>query len=249
MEQEQLKSDGFCYAVTLTYKDEYVPYDAETGLSVSKDDLTLFLKRVRNYITRQALPLDYTGKRVLFEGKTRFKYYAVGEYGELRYRPHYHIIFFGVNTINAEAFANLVDFAWSDENRISKGIIYVDELSTKAIRYCCGYIVENRKKSNQAFSLISKGIGEGYLTLSNQKYHKQNLNRYGKKQNGVHVRLPRYYTNKIFSIKDNEKLMNKGLKYFQELTDEEVMSKVQSNINLSETKKRQLSTNSKFKKL
>ena len=46
-----------------------------------KTDLQLFLKRLRYYVTKR-LP------------KEKVRYYAVGEYGPVHFRPHYHLLLF-----------------------------------------------------------------------------------------------------------------------------------------------------------
>ena len=75
------------YFVTLTYNPEHVPVtwhvDPETGealsgLSLRKRDLQLFLKRLRRH----------TGQEI--------RYFAAGEYGSKTFRPHYHLILFGL---------------------------------------------------------------------------------------------------------------------------------------------------------
>lgn len=64
--------------LTLTYNDEHLP----STKNLSYRALTLFIKRLR----RQLSKTRYNQK---------WKYYAVGEYGENFSRPHYHIILFG----------------------------------------------------------------------------------------------------------------------------------------------------------
>lgn len=77
------------YFVTLTYNDEHVPKsyyaDPDTGLAhpsltLSKRDLQLFMKRLR-----AAFPND------------KIRFYACGEYGPQTWRPHYHMILFGIH--------------------------------------------------------------------------------------------------------------------------------------------------------
>lgn len=63
--------------LTLTYADDHCP----PGGNVDRDHLYLFLK-----LLRKKLALDF-GKRIT--------YYAVGEYGRKRLRPHYHLCIFG----------------------------------------------------------------------------------------------------------------------------------------------------------
>lgn len=61
--------------VTLTFSDEHLPPD----LSVSVRDLQLFMKRVR--------------KKFGFG----VRFFACGEYGDENWRPHYHVILFGID--------------------------------------------------------------------------------------------------------------------------------------------------------
>lgn len=84
MEHQYHESSWF---LTLTYDDEHLPpaypVDPATGeiLSVHatlvKRDLQLFFKRLR-----------FSGQKV--------RYYAAGEYGTQTYRPHYHLLVFGL---------------------------------------------------------------------------------------------------------------------------------------------------------
>lgn len=61
-----------CFA-TLTYRDEKLP----PGGSLDTRDLELFWKKLRHRV------------------KTKIRYFACGEYGEKRSRPHYHACIFG----------------------------------------------------------------------------------------------------------------------------------------------------------
>lgn len=84
LEAEYHKSN---YFVTLTYDDLHVPTgyyaDPDTGeakeaMTLRKRDLQLFMKRLRKN----------TGQDLRF--------YAAGEYGTQTFRPHYHLIIFGL---------------------------------------------------------------------------------------------------------------------------------------------------------
>lgn len=83
----ELEYHESAYFVTLTYDDYHVPRsyypDPDTGeaqlsLTLQPDDVTLFLKRLRKN----------TGQE--------FRYFYCGEYGPSTWRPHYHLIIFGL---------------------------------------------------------------------------------------------------------------------------------------------------------
>lgn len=61
--------------LTITYSPENLPADG----SIHKEDLQLFLKRLRKAL-----------------GEEKIRYFACGEYGEKYSRPHYHLIIFGI---------------------------------------------------------------------------------------------------------------------------------------------------------
>lgn len=89
--EQQYHSD--CWFLTLTYDDEHLSTSHAIGafgdiLSVHatlvKRDLQKFLKRVR------------------FNSGQAIRYYAAGEYGTQTYRPHYHILLFGLKLDDLE---------------------------------------------------------------------------------------------------------------------------------------------------
>ena len=62
--------------VTLTYSDQNLPSKGH----IVKKDLQDFFKRLRYFL-----------------GEDKIKYFACGEYGEKRFRPHYHAIIWNVS--------------------------------------------------------------------------------------------------------------------------------------------------------
>lgn len=72
----EAKGHPFSCFVTLTYNEENYPKDG----SLCKKHLQKFLKRLRQAIYPR-----------------KIRYYAVGEYGEEKFRPHYHLIVFGLS--------------------------------------------------------------------------------------------------------------------------------------------------------
>jgi len=108
--------------VTLTYSSEHLP---ENG-SLQPRDLQLWLKRVRF----ELLPL-------------RVRYFAVGEYGEEKDRPHYHISLFGVRW---NALAVRSRNAFDPRKCILKtwgfGGAFVTEFNETTAQYISGYVVK-----------------------------------------------------------------------------------------------------------
>ncbi len=130
--------------VTLTYSDDYY----KGGLV--KNDLKLFLKRLREYMRRRDGGINYN---------RNYKYYAVGENGELGNRGHYHIAFLGLSSSYLNSFIRKL---WSF------GFVSVENLTIGRINYTLKYmdkaIYDYKLKTDKngfdlPFSLCSKGIG------------------------------------------------------------------------------------------
>lgn len=145
--------------ITLTYDDDNLPSNGSLSIEESKK----FVKRLREHLSRT----DFPKKKIYMFGRERFvpdfKFYIAGEYGSEKntYRPHYHIILFGVNQFVASDFARR---AWK------KGNIYVSSLNGARIRYCMKYIdkqydsdIVPDKSFQVPFSTWSKGLGQDFI--------------------------------------------------------------------------------------
>lgn len=130
--------------VTLTYDDEHLP---EGGTLVPRD-AQLFLKRLRKLVAPMSL-----------------RFFLVGEYGEQRERPHYHLALFGMG-LEGEA---LVHKAWG------MGFTQTAFLTQQSAQYIAGYVVKKLtdpddrrlKGRHPEFSRMSRngigGIGAGAM--------------------------------------------------------------------------------------
>lgn len=108
--------------VTLTYGPRFLPVDG----SVSPNHLRLFLMRLRKAIA-----------------PVRIRYYAVGEYGEMSWRPHYHLILFGLPRSKIEA----IDKAWIDvETKKPLGMVHVGDVTMQSAGYCAAYVQKGMTK-------------------------------------------------------------------------------------------------------
>lgn len=124
LEQTQHADSTF---ITLTYDDERLL----DGGNLLPKDLQDWLKRFR----KATSPL-------------RLRYYAVGEYGDLSQRPHYHLALFGYpNCERGQSFyssrrsrccprCDLVSDTWGH------GHILLGELTTESAQYIAGYVLK-----------------------------------------------------------------------------------------------------------
>lgn len=160
--------------VTLTFAEEYVPkrnvycdFTRDGQLLQSYDfDKTIlqkFVKRVRRYIDYHKLGL-------------RFKYIAVGEFGHLRGRCHYHLIMIGVS---AQIITPIIEKCWRF------GIFDVKDCDDKASFYCTKYMTKSESKlwfapnsDNYYFNALlreikvqkTKDVPPGQKPISSVKY-------------------------------------------------------------------------------
>lgn len=133
LEMESQYWKDLCF-VTLTYDDDNLPYHivskelicediGQSGSdiaddfympSLAYDDLTLFVKRLRKCI-------DF-----------KIRYFAVGEYGTRRGRPHWHILFFGLP--GTDECQRLIQEKWD------KGFVKVKPFFPETCVYVAGYV-------------------------------------------------------------------------------------------------------------
>jgi len=171
------KNSLTAYFITITYDDWNYPTDGK----VDKRRLQTFFKDLRNkqdYLSR-------TGQIRQINGLEwpKFKYYAVGEYGTLTSRAHYHAIMFN---IHPDVLRDILQI-WG------MGHVLVVNCNGATIHYVTKYVVN--KDQTDAFSLMSKGLGQAYSV--NAPYHRKNSINYVKSE-GHTFRMPRYYKDQFF---------------------------------------------------
>jgi len=216
MEYEMAKSKT-AYFVTLTYDTANVPYDKygnKVLVSTRDQDLKLwlhekhrkritkafkrsipdrslqgFFKRLRSNQKRGDITIEHLQHGLCNDDQVRF--YATGEYGSLRERPHFHAIIFNA------ARANIVK-SWT------LGTVHC----VKANRYTIGYVMKyldkhmNKKQAwnkPPEFNIMSEGIGLDYVK-ENTKWHNDNLDiLFVMSKSGFRIPMPRYYRNAMFN--------------------------------------------------
>lgn len=211
-EDKMSKTSSF---ITLTYDTQHVPLTRNGFMSLEKRHLQLFFKRLR--------------KR---DKKSHIKYYAVGEYGGKTLRPHYHIIIFNAKISDIQE----VWVSYDDEGKPSPtGSIHYGTVSGASVGYTLKYM---SKKSRiplhvnddriPEFSLMSKGLGSGYLTEEIISWHKNkkllDKRMYLTLPGGKKASMPRYYKEKIYNEQERKRIAYfAAIKYREEEIQKEKM--------------------------
>lgn len=158
--------EATCYTdncfLTLTYADKHLPTLDDGTPTLKPEDLRNFWKRLRKEIS----PL-------------KIRYYAVGEYGDDNFRPHYHAALFNFppcrqketqyrdGLISCCPRCDLVNRIWG------KGRVFLGTLETDSAQYISGYVLKKLYKKTDPrldgrhpeFSRMSTdgGIGVSFM--------------------------------------------------------------------------------------
>lgn len=209
--QEAKRSESALF-ITLTYNNDTVPITGKGYMTLNKRDVQLFLKRLRIYSVRskkyrglaasckprhnkQNTSTNPPKQKQKLKLKSKIKYYLAGEYGGKTDRPHYHLIIFNSTFEDIEA-------TWL------KGSVWYGELSEASAAYTLKYISKDTRipmhkndDRTPEFSLMSKRLGDNYLTPQIIRYHKKALIErfYLTVPGGNKIAIPRYYKKKIYT--------------------------------------------------
>lgn len=167
--------------VTLTYDEQNVPITPSGKKTLKKSDVQDWMKRLRHHYKKHS--------------NEKIRYYIVGEYGTKTTRPHYHAILLNMR------LPEIIQETWG------KGFTYSPTVRNGGVSYVLKYVSKERGKwtddRQREFSLVSNGIGENYITDETRRYHTSNIrNAYVTTGNGLKIRMPKYYKEKIY---DEEK--------------------------------------------
>lgn len=144
--------------VTLTYNNTYLPRTDSGHPTLRGDDVTRFLKRLRQNLIRR-----YDASVV-----SKLRYCLCGEYGSHTFRPHYHVLFWNFPNLgssdsvrNLSSCINAIQDSWSTivnyvKNPVTGvpepvyaelGFISCYEATTGAAGYVAKYIGKNTPQS------------------------------------------------------------------------------------------------------
>lgn len=190
---EELKIAPYSYFFTLTYRDDDLPWICSVKYKnefpcLSKRDIQLFMKRLRKNI------------------KEKIKYHIVGEYGPETLRPHYHGLLFSFVPISEKLFIS----CWSKSDL--KFDVFEPAFTRSAAGYVSKYIcavpflpdfIKDSDRSVKPFTLCSNGLGLSYLEINPEIVNKKiNQLETFVVLDGVKMRMPRYYQDKLFPKPD-----------------------------------------------
>lgn len=216
-----------CYFVTLTYADDFLPYeyikaDTRTGeiLKDIKSDTPIlnpnhivnFFKRLRRYSDGE-----------------KFKYFYVGEYGDPgnTARPHWHIILH--TNLDWKKIRDLISYSWSEscEKSTSKGVFRklgkyetyrvsfgrfsVSAVTMRRIRYCAKYVVKdcNSQELVPKYARWSKNYGIDWLNSYEAKDCELVGRLYAYTQDAKPASLGRYFTHRMFDKDTYQSLVDR----------------------------------------
>lgn len=128
--------------VTLTYAEDQLP----AGGSLQPKDLQNWLKRLR----KRVAPLS-------------LRFYAVGEYGEKNWRPHYHVVLFGYPTCRfgrtrrRYSFGSSLPYTYpccaqcdAIHETWGYGSVDLGDVTTESAQYCAGYVTKKMTRTDDA---------------------------------------------------------------------------------------------------
>lgn len=176
--------------ITLTYRDDALVYGGLGRATLVKSHLQNFWKRLRGEIEQP------------------IRYFACGEYGSLRYRPHYHAIIFGydfpdkkassVNNGNVYYTSPTLDRIWG------YGACIIGNVTPESCAYVARYTLkkaygsdakkwrlENQIEPEFLAMSLKPGIGRGFYDEFKSDMFPRDIM---VMSNGSVTKPPRYYT-------------------------------------------------------
>ena len=203
--------------LTLTYNDDNLPtqqgIDTKTGEvieqpTLNKEDVQKFLKNLRRY-----WKYHYDQENIRF--------YMCGEYGDLKGRPHYHLLMFNFEVHDKEFFkyskkgfkmyhSQVIEDIWG------KGHIELNEVNADTCAYVARYIMKKQKGpgAKEAYEIKGQvpeytngsrkpGIGGMYFELNKDKiYNTDKI--YLQTGKGIDIIKPSKYYDRLYDAEDHD---------------------------------------------
>lgn len=160
MLEQSLHSDSVF--LTLTYTDEKLPRTSTNLPTLDPKHLKDWLKRLRDRIS-----------------PSKVRFFAVGEYGDETFRPHYHVALFGYpacsygNSRYTRTRQRCCDHCDLIRDTWGRGAIFAGDLSVNSAQYIVGYVAKkltdksdprlNGRHPEFARMSLKPGIGRDFM--------------------------------------------------------------------------------------
>lgn len=202
----ELETTGSAVFLTLTYDNEHATccksddFGNDQFYTLVKKDFQDFMKRLR-------------ASKLVCGKKLRF--YAAGEYGDNTFRPHYHVILFGLSLADISDLQNFGRNELGQTHYISDsirsiwshGFVLVSDVSWNTFAYVSRYVTKKAMSThlvsemlNQMpeFSLMSRkpGIGRFYLDEHPDCFEYQSIV-LSDKEGSKKVNIPKYFVKQL----------------------------------------------------
>lgn len=204
------------YFLTLTYDPQFCPMSKNGFMTLKKDDVQRFFKRLRKNT----------------DGKLR--YYMVGEYGTTGDRPHYHILLMA----DSKVLETDIVRAWIDpKTDLVLGHVHFGDIRPGSIQYTVGYMnkgrwrpLHDRDDRVPEYASMSKNLGLSWLTPRMSEFIISSPERPYVHFEGRKVALPTYYKRRIFDYSGGKRLLEQHPSYLVHFYDFLQVEKKQYNL-------------------
>lgn len=184
--------------VTFTYDDNHLRYMSPSSVNptLCRDDFSKYIDNLRHQI--KSLP-------IIPEGNIRdFKFFACGEYGDLFGRPHYHVLFFGLDYLDFKRY--FID-SWHNGSIkslpiTSGGIRYVVDYMTKSLNGPLAVTNYDNKGLERPFYSCSRGLGSDFFYAHRQEISDTGMVKIGSR----YIPVPSYYKNLFYDFSNSSYL-------------------------------------------
>lgn len=202
--------------INVTYRDEDLPFNKETGeVVLDPEDLQNFLKRLRTTWERKY-------------GESGIRFFACGEYGDKKGRPHYHVLAFNLKIHDLEYLKTTKNgdklyYSPTMEKVWGHGNVWIGEVNWNTCAYVARYIMKKQKGKGVKEQLkelgsvpeftrmsLKPGIGEPFFQTHKDeiyKYDEISIQKRSKKKDMQYVtekiRPSRYY-DKLYDLENHE---------------------------------------------
>lgn len=223
---EQLKVSDTAYFLTLTYDSDHVPI-TKKGRTTLDWGYYPISKKTGKPSKTLSTDIQRFFKMIRYkQANSDIKYYMAAEYGSTHHmRPHYHVIIFNLQ------LSTIIDLQEARRALLlpqqhlngkyqftsplwGRGHITLGTVTHASVMYTLKYLSKNKRvpqykydDRRPEYSLISKGIGENYLSPQMERWHKDDpKERMYVNFQHYKVAMPRYYKERLYSQSEREEI-------------------------------------------